>query len=125
MAPPIQPVERKDTVAKQYVVHEIEQAEKNSRPSWNTTMTAMFGDHADWENCRVYTAKGRPLARPTQICPITGKVAKYLDPRTNVPYADLEAYRVLSRVLRHEYVWSPALGCYVSRAGSVFSPNAA
>ena len=56
-----------------------------------------------------------------QICPITGKAAKYLDPRTNVPYADLEAYRVLSKVLRHEYVWSPSLGCYVSREGSVFS----
>ena len=64
-------------------------------------------------------------ARPTQICPITGKVAKYLDPRTNVPYADLDAYRVLSKVLRHEYVWSSALGCYVSREGTVFSQSAA
>ncbi|KAI1790488.1 YL1 nuclear protein-domain-containing protein [Ganoderma leucocontextum] len=125
MAPPSQLVERKDTVAKQYVVHETTQSEKNSRPPWHTTMTAMFGDHADWENCRVYTAKGRPLARPTQICPITGKAAKYLDPRTNVPYADLDAYRVLSMVLRHEHVWSPTLGCYVSREGSVFSQSAA
>lgn len=24
-------------------------------------MTAMFGDHADWENMRVYTTKGRPF----------------------------------------------------------------
>lgn len=105
-------------------------------------MTAMFGDHADWENLRVYTSKGRPLsecpmhafadrlgltayllARPAQICPITGKVAKYLDPRTNVPYADLGAYRVLSAILRHEHVWSPRLGCYVSREGSVFTPG--
>ncbi|EJF58834.1 hypothetical protein DICSQDRAFT_109720 [Dichomitus squalens LYAD-421 SS1] len=120
MPPPSQPIERKEIVGKQYVIHEITQSEK-SRPSWHSTMTAMFGDHADWENCRVYTTKGRPFARPTQICPITGKVAKYLDPRTNVPYADLNAYQVISKVLRHEYVWSPSLGCYVSREGSVFS----
>ncbi|KAI0369880.1 hypothetical protein BV20DRAFT_945243 [Pilatotrama ljubarskyi] len=119
--PPRLPVFRKEKVAKQYVVHELGQGEKTPRPSWNSTMTAMFGDHADWEHMRVYTTKGRPLARPVQICPITGRVAKYLDPRTNVPYADLEAYRVLSGVLRHEYIWSPALGCYVSKEGSVFS----
>ncbi|KAI0638886.1 YL1 nuclear protein-domain-containing protein [Trametes polyzona] len=120
--PPLpQPLFRKEKVAKQYVIHELEQDEKPARPSWNSTMTAMFGDHADWESMRVYTAKGRPLARPTQVCPITGKAARYLDPRTNVPYVDLEAYRVLSGILRHEYVWSPALGCYVSQEGSVFA----
>ena len=141
--PPIQPVERKETVSKQYVVHEIDQTEKPTRPNWSSTMTAMFGDHVDWESARVYTAKGRPFgesglssvhcddtevghchtARPTQTCPITGKIAKYLDPRTNVPYADLGAYRVLNAVLRHEYVWSPGLGCYVSREGSLFAQS--
>ncbi|KAI0324453.1 hypothetical protein GY45DRAFT_1262825 [Cubamyces sp. BRFM 1775] len=119
--PPPEPIIRKEKVAKQYAVHELEQVEKATRPTWSNTMTAMFGDHADWEHMRVYTTKGRPLARPTQICPITGRPARYLDPRTNVPYADLEAYRVLSGVLRHEYVWSPILGCYVAREGSVFS----
>ncbi|OSD05709.1 hypothetical protein PYCCODRAFT_1475211 [Trametes coccinea BRFM310] len=119
--PPREPIVRKEKVAKQYVVHELEQAEKAPRPSWSSTMSAMFGDHADWENMRVYTTKGRPLSRPVQICPITGKPARYLDPRTNVPYADLDAYRVLSAVLRHEYIWSSTLGCYVSREGSVFA----
>ncbi len=136
---PSEPIERKETVARQYVVHELDQTDKPSRPNWASTMTAMFGKHVNWENARVYTAKGRPFgrcpvihitvyrlkhdsaARPTQTCPITGKVAKYLDPRTNVPYADLGAYRVLSAVLRHEYVWSPTLACYVSREGSVFA----
>lgn len=28
-------------------------------------MTAMFGDHADWENMRVYTTKGRPFGMLT------------------------------------------------------------
>lgn len=59
--PPIQPVERKETVSKQYVVHEIDQTEKPTRPNWSSTMTAMFGDHVDWESARVYTAKGRPF----------------------------------------------------------------
>ncbi|TFK89270.1 hypothetical protein K466DRAFT_584757 [Polyporus arcularius HHB13444] len=121
--PPSRPIERKEVVGKQYVVHELSQTDKASRPKWSSTMTAMFGDHADWQNLRVYTSKGRPLTRPAQICPITGKVAKYLDPRTNVPYADLGAYRVLSAILRHEHVWSPRLGCYVSREGSVFTPG--
>lgn len=138
-SPPPQPIFRKEKAAKQYVVHELEQVEKAPRPTWSSTMTAMFGGHADWENMRVYTTKGRPFGtltthvlirkrfdpvrsvRPTQICPITGRAARYLDPRTNVPYADLEAYRVLSRVLRHEHVWSSALGCYVSKEGSVFA----
>ena len=138
---PDRPLERKVIVAKQYVIHELGQTDKTPRPKWNSTMTAMFGNHADWENLRVYTTKGRPFsqfcarscrldllisflpARPTQICPITGKVAKYLDPRTNVPYADLSAYRVLSAILRHEHVWSPRLGCYVSREGSVFAES--
>ncbi|KAI0825324.1 YL1 nuclear protein-domain-containing protein [Trametes gibbosa] len=123
LPPPSQAVFRKDKVGKQYVVHELEQVEKAPRPSWSTTMAAMFGDQTDWDNVKVYTSKGRPLARPVQVCPITGRVARYLDPRTNVPYADLEAYRVLSGILRHEHVWSPALGCYVSKEGSVFSES--
>ncbi|RDX51558.1 hypothetical protein OH76DRAFT_1401445 [Lentinus brumalis] len=118
---PPRPIERKEIVGKQYVVHELDQTDKASRPKWSSTMTAMFGDHADWENLRVYATKGRPFTRPVQICPITGKVAKYLDPRTNVPYADLRAYRVLSAILRHEHVWSPRLGCYISQEGSVFT----
>lgn len=59
--PPPQPVFRKEKAAKQYVVHELEQVEKATRPTWSSTMTAMFGDHADWENMRVYTTKGRPF----------------------------------------------------------------
>lgn len=49
------------------------------------------------------------------MCPITGLKAKYLDPRTGVPYADLRAYRVLTDILDHKYIWSPSLKCYVGR----------
>ena len=54
-------------------------------------------------------------ARPRQICPITGRQAHYLDPRSGVPYADSYAYKVLTGLLRQEYVWNAALGCYLDR----------
>jgi hypothetical protein len=48
---------------------------------------------------------------------LTGLPAFYLDPRTNVPYANVHAYETLSKVLMHEYVWSERLGCYVGKEG--------
>ncbi|OCH94217.1 hypothetical protein OBBRIDRAFT_770274 [Obba rivulosa] len=122
-APP-QPIEKKEKVAKNYVVHEIAQTQ-GARPAWHSTMTAMFGDHVKWEEMRVYTAKGRPLSRPTQICPITGKIARYRDPRSNVPFADPVAYNTLTKLLAHEYIWSPTLGCYIAREGSILVPDRA
>ncbi|KAF8060864.1 YL1 nuclear protein-domain-containing protein [Lyophyllum atratum] len=111
--PPPQPTERIEKVAKNYVVHELAQEDGVSKPAWNETMAAMFGDHVKWDELKVYVGKGRPLSRPKQTCPITGKQAIYLDPRTGVPYADLRAYEVLTRILNHEFLWSPRLGCYV------------
>lgn len=70
-------------------------------------MDAMFGKHADWDNVRVYVGKNRPSTRQVQVCPITGLSARYRDPRSGVPYANLGAFRILSRLLAHEYVWSP------------------
>jgi len=76
-------------------------------------MKALFGDHVNWEDLRVYTSKGRPFARPTQTCAISGKLARYLDPRTGVPYANIAAYDILTKILAHEYVWDDELGCYI------------
>jgi len=53
------------------------------------------------------------LARPRQICPITGRQAHYLDPRTGVPYAESYAFKVLGQLLKHEYVWNPSIGSYL------------
>ncbi|KAL6300983.1 YL1 nuclear protein-domain-containing protein [Sparassis latifolia] len=109
----VEPVERTEKVSRNYVVHELVQTEDEPRPSWLSTMKAMFGDHVNWDELRVYTAKGRPFARPTQICPMSGRIARYLDPRSNVPFADVAAYSTLSKILAHEYVWCDHLGCYI------------
>lgn len=57
---PAEPVELECTVSRNYVVHEIEQEEGATRPPWKSTMSAMFGSNVDWEEMKVYTAKGRP-----------------------------------------------------------------
>ncbi|KAF9923231.1 hypothetical protein BGZ65_009017, partial [Modicella reniformis] len=55
-------------------------------------------------------AENYPEKKPT--CPITGLPAKYKDPKTGVPYANKEAYKMLQNVVRHGYVWSNALNAY-------------
>ncbi|KAH8101447.1 YL1 nuclear protein-domain-containing protein [Cristinia sonorae] len=117
-APP-QLVERTETVAKSYVVHELEQDEDAIMPVWKETMSAMFGDHVKWEELRVYTGKGRPMSRPIQTCPITGEPAKYLDPRTGVPFANIFAFRTLSHILEHKFIWDETLGSYTARVEDV------
>lgn len=54
------PISERIEVCKNYVIHELDQSENAIRPSWHKTMTAMFGDHANWEEMKVYTTKGRP-----------------------------------------------------------------
>jgi len=106
---------RTELASKNYVIHEASQDDAAARPPWKDTMTAMFGDHVKWEDLKAYVSRGRPLSRPVQICSITGQPARYVDPRTRVPYATPTAYRTLSMILNHEYVWSNALGCYLTR----------
>ena len=52
------------------------------------------------------------IARPIQKCPLTGKPAPYRDPRTMVPFADVEGYKTLTSILEHKLVWNADLGCY-------------
>ncbi|KAH9168631.1 YL1 nuclear protein-domain-containing protein [Lactarius sanguifluus] len=114
---------RTENVAKNYVIHETSQDESATRPPWKDTMAAMFGSHVKWEDVRAYVSRGRPLSRPTQLCPITGRPARYLDPRTKVPYATPAAYQTLTMILNHEYVWSHTLGCYVTRPDMFTLPS--
>ncbi|EGO19422.1 hypothetical protein SERLADRAFT_453395 [Serpula lacrymans var. lacrymans S7.9] len=108
--------ERKERICKNYVIHARSQSEITSKPIWRDTMSAMFGDHVKWEDLRVYSGKQRPLTRPRTTCLLSGLPAQYLDPRTNVPFANVRAYRTLTQILGHHYSWSGPLGCYVSLA---------
>ncbi|KAK0210991.1 YL1 nuclear protein-domain-containing protein [Desarmillaria ectypa] len=105
--------ERTESVTKNYLVHELAQYEKAPKPSWTESMEVIFGDHVRWDQVKVYSGKGRPTSRPKQMCPLTGQPALYLDPRTGVPFANIWAYEMLTKLLNHEFVWSTALRCYV------------
>jgi vacuolar protein sorting-associated protein 72 len=113
--PTSEPETRLEAVTKNYVVHELAQYKNAPKPSWTDTMESMLGNHVKWDEVKVFVGKNRPLSRPRQTCPITGRQAHYLDPRTGVPYADSNAYKVLTQILQHEYIWNPTLGCYVDR----------
>lgn len=54
-------------------------------------------------------------ARQKQLCPITSKPAKYKDPASAVPFANIKAYQRLKKVLRHEEMWNRELGLYTGR----------
>ncbi|KAF8330324.1 YL1 nuclear protein-domain-containing protein [Cantharellus anzutake] len=76
-------------------------------------MTYLFGSHVDWGELKVLP-KVRPSARRAAICPITGSAARYIDPRSGIPFADARGYKVLTELLAYRYVWSEALGAYVA-----------
>jgi len=121
---------KKEKVAKSYLVHELMSADqldsddRGTKPDWESTMEAMFGDHVRWKEVMVYTGKNRPLGRYVPTCPISGITAKYLDPRTGVPFANVDAYKVLTRLRKglidgdddgsqEGVAWDEELGCYV------------
>ncbi|KAF9374173.1 hypothetical protein BGX21_004223, partial [Mortierella sp. AD011] len=60
---------------------------------------------SEWSSVESY-----PEQKP--MCAITGLPARYKDPRTGIPYANKEAYKILQNVVRHGYVWSNGLNAY-------------
>jgi hypothetical protein len=116
---PAYPLNSRTEVSKNYIIHETSEDEIATRPPWKDTMAAMFGNHVKWEDMKAYVSRGHCKLRiPYRILKselysstrsITGRPARYVDPRTNVPYATPTAYRILTMILNHEYVWSHAL----------------
>lgn len=109
------PPKHVERVTANYVVHELGQDERTPMPSWTCTMGAMFSEDVAWDEVQVFVGKSRPLGRQRHKCLITGLPAKYRDPRTNAPYANMHAYSTITRVLGHEFEWSATLGRYVTR----------
>lgn len=46
-------------------------------------------------------------------CAITGWHAKFRDPKTGLPYADLQTYKIVQRMVAGGCGWSGLLGCWV------------
>ncbi|KAF8679511.1 Kinesin protein [Rhizoctonia solani] len=86
-----------------------------ARASFGWNMQAMFGNHADWEDVLLHGVKPLHPVKPT--CAITGLPAPYRDSRTGIPYANAYAYKTLTRLLAHEFIWSKERGCYVGDEG--------
>lgn len=63
-SPPKQ-VERVEKVMKCYLYHEVAPGDRQEpeKPTWGSTMAALFGDHVNWEELKVFTTKGRPMGR--------------------------------------------------------------
>ncbi|KAJ3831611.1 hypothetical protein F5878DRAFT_713972 [Lentinula raphanica] len=87
-------------VAKSYLIHELSQDDGESpKLSWDQTMDALFGDHVQWrEVTEGVFVHEESATRYIPTCRITGLPAKYLDPRTGLPFANLWAYRILRRL---------------------------
>ncbi|KAI5118518.1 hypothetical protein M0805_007687 [Coniferiporia weirii] len=105
---------RTERVMKNYLLYELGQEEGAPKPNWGETMATVFGTHVNWEEVKVYSGKHRPLSRPVTKCPLTGRPAIYRDPRSGVPFANVGAFKTLTRILAHEYVWNEELKCYTA-----------
>jgi vacuolar protein sorting-associated protein 72 len=76
------------------------------------------------EELRYLTAKMRkrgaeqllPPAPAKTKCALTSWPAKFRDPRTDLPYADLQAYKLIQRILAGGCSWSSLLGAWVGPA---------
>ncbi|KAJ1975403.1 hypothetical protein H4R35_003163 [Dimargaris xerosporica] len=64
----------------------------------------------------------QPTPEPTP-CPITGLPARYKEPVTGIPYANVAAYRILQDLQRHKYRFSPQLRAFVCRQGKNTTPS--
>jgi hypothetical protein len=70
-------------VTKSYAVLELGQEENTPKPKWDETMTALFGDHVQWDEVKVYSTKNRPLC---EYHPNSGATS-----RANIPSSETSA----------------------------------
>ncbi|GAN00838.1 vacuolar protein sorting-associated protein 72 homolog [Mucor ambiguus] len=72
----------------------------------------------DLENADLIDQLSDWLVRPSKpnrpvICPITGQVAKYKDPSTGIPYANITAFQIIRACLHHDMRWASTSGIYL------------
>lgn len=54
-----------------------------------------------------------PDPPPKTKCAVTGWPAKFHDPKTDLPYADLQVYKIIQRMVAGGSAWSAVLGAWV------------
>ncbi|TLD33354.1 hypothetical protein PspLS_00582 [Pyricularia sp. CBS 133598] len=59
---------------------------------------------------RKFTKLAKPGHAP--LCVITNHVAKYRDPKTGLPFANMNAYKEIQRLTEGDYKWSSILGTW-------------
>ncbi|KAJ1731109.1 hypothetical protein LPJ61_002693 [Coemansia biformis] len=60
-------------------------------------------------------ARRRPALRP-RTCPVTGLPARYVHPRTRIPYANARAYRILEDLAQGQHAYLYDIGVWSSAA---------
>ncbi|KAL9097546.1 MAG: hypothetical protein Q9165_000442 [Trypethelium subeluteriae] len=61
----------------------------------------------------LHTSKTKTTKPKPIMCAVTDQPARYLDPKTRLPYSSLYAYRFIRKILEGRCVWSSLLGCFV------------
>ena len=73
---------------------------------WLDEFNVLLGSHTRWDSYPFVPSRNRPLKPRQSICPITGLPAIYKDPRTGIPYATAQAYKIITQLLENRYIWT-------------------
>lgn len=74
-------------------------------PSWPEQWASLLGSHTNWATTHVVPARNRPSKPRASLCAITGKMARYRDAKTGIPFADVKAARVLRALGEEQWEW--------------------
>lgn len=97
---------------------DYDMAALDNTPDKNLDLVDLIEHLASWREKEIKPNK--PV-----LCPITGDIAKYRDPQTGVPYANIMAFKEIKSCLEHQQNWSSANGLYLGNLPSAdgFSQN--
>ncbi|CAG8658883.1 23363_t:CDS:2 [Cetraspora pellucida] len=75
----------------------------------------IFSQFSKVEEAKLFQEwKKKPQRAKKVLCPFTGLIAKYKDSKTGIPYANVEAYSRIQKLLQHKYIWSEAHSAYIN-----------
>ncbi|CAG8442832.1 5377_t:CDS:2 [Scutellospora calospora] len=91
---------------------EIENQNQDNREVRNLLIFSQF---SKVEEAKLFQEwKKKPQRAKKVLCPFTGLIAKYKDSKTGIPYANVEAYSRIQKLLQHKYIWSEAHNAYIN-----------